>query len=191
MKFHSTCSTLITLVFCAGALSAQDSPTESSTLAVLPIEVLTSHPGGSELADTIYEATLSTLVSIDGVQVLDGEMVSPFVDAGLSSEEIAQALGIAIVVEGSISARTRDGTFWLELETHALGYSGSQGGVVGFLDPTRTHLTICTSESTPIDMDAEALLAYMLSGMVEVIEHLLFQKPRGSANPCASVDRQL
>lgn len=119
MKILLPCCAAITLYLCVLPLAAQeDGSTDSinpqeqlaldnTTLAVLPLEVLSTDPRAPSVAAAINEAILSRLSSIAGLNVVASDSVLPFADSTLAPEEIARVLGVGTVLKGSLQIRDR------------------------------------------------------------------------------------
>ena len=71
-----------------GAEQIAESALGPNTLAVLPLEILTDDPATAELAESAYEKSLSTLVSIDGIRVLGPETTWPFANYEMARESV-------------------------------------------------------------------------------------------------------
>jgi TolB-like protein/HEAT repeat protein len=112
---------ILILTVAYGALplaQAQQSATQSGqradavvldrfTVAVLPTVTLTNDPAHSELADDLIKEILDQLAAVDGVHVVDPELIRSYADSSLSPVEIGRELGAATVVESSIRPAAR------------------------------------------------------------------------------------
>ena len=72
------------------------------SLAVLPLRNLSGDPAQDYLADGITEAIIARLSNIRDLRVTSHTSVMRFKDSQLSVPEIANALGVSAVVEGSV-----------------------------------------------------------------------------------------
>ena len=77
---------------------------DANSLAVLPIEIMTTDPRAPDFAAEAYDLILSALGSMEGLYVIGGDSVLPYADSTLSAVEIARGLGAGMVLEGSIEA---------------------------------------------------------------------------------------
>lgn len=113
MRVLAKCCVAIALHICALPLAAQeDGPTapeqlvlDSSSLAVLPFEILSTDPRASEIGSAVYEALLEGLPLIEGLYVVESDLVLPLADSTLRPEEIARLLGIGSVLKGTVSVQ--------------------------------------------------------------------------------------
>ena len=76
------------------------------SLAVLPLKNLSGDPGQEYLADAMTEELIGRLAAIHDLGVISRTSVMQFKDARQSVPEIAKALGVDAIVEGSV---IRDG----------------------------------------------------------------------------------
>ena len=119
MRILLSCCAAIALYLCVLPLAAQeDDSTDSvtpqeqlaldnTTLAVLPLEILSTDPRAPSVAAAINEAILSQLSSIAGLNVVARDSVLPFANSTLAPEEIARLLGVGTVLDGSLQIRDR------------------------------------------------------------------------------------
>jgi len=87
------------------AQTAAQPPIQS--LAVLPLKNLSGDPNQEYLADGITEALIGRLSGIHNLRVISRTSVMKFKETKLSVPEIAKALGVDAIVEGSL---IRDGS---------------------------------------------------------------------------------
>ena len=76
------------------------------SLAVLPLKNMSGDPGQDYFADGMTEELIGQLANIKGLRVISRTSVMRFKDTRQSAPEIARALGVDGVVEGSV---TREG----------------------------------------------------------------------------------
>ena len=72
------------------------------SLAVLPLKNLSSEPGQEYLADGMTEELIGRLTGIHDLRVISRTSSMQFKDSKLSVPEIAKALNVDVVVEGSV-----------------------------------------------------------------------------------------
>lgn len=117
----------------AGAPSELD----ANTVLVFPIEALSVAPRAEELATTTYEALISRLREVSGLNVIGDDAVAPFLDAGMSPEAIARQLGAGHYVTGDSTVRVPH--HWIKIAFRSL--SGPGGWVssswIDFIDSER------------------------------------------------------
>jgi HEAT repeat protein len=116
MKILLLCCAATVLPFMGVPSSAQEGNTtgssdlqnqiglDASTLAVLPIQIMTTNARAPDFAAEAYDLILGALASMDGLYVIGGESVLPYADSPLSAVEIARGLGAGNVLESSIRA---------------------------------------------------------------------------------------
>jgi len=126
MRILLPCCAAITLYLCVLPLAAQEDGSTNSinpqeqlaldntTLAVLPLEVLSTDPRAPSVAAAINEAILSRLSSIAGLNVVASDSVLPFADSPLAPEEIARVLGVGSVLKASLQIRDRHWGVYLQ-----------------------------------------------------------------------------
>ena len=78
-----------------------------TSLAMLPLKNLSGDPTQEYLADGLTEAVIGRLSMIHGLRVISRTSVMHFKDTQLSVPEIAKALHVDAIVEGSV---IRDGS---------------------------------------------------------------------------------
>src|SRR5581483_745075 len=72
------------------------------SLAVLPLKNLSGHANQEYLADGITEEVIGKLASLSGVRVISRTSSMHFKETKLATPEIAKALGVDALVEGSV-----------------------------------------------------------------------------------------
>lgn len=104
------------------------------SLAVLPLENLSGDPTQEYISDGVTEALIGQLAAIHNLRVVSRTSVMRFKQTKLSVPEIAKALGVDAIVEGSVIREgsrirvhaqlirgTTDEHFWSESYDRALG----------------------------------------------------------------------
>src|SRR6202042_1035656 len=81
-------------------------PSAIHSLAVLPLRNLSGDPNQEYLGDGMHEALIGRLANIHNLRVISRTSVMQFKDTHLSVPQIAEALRVDAVVEGSV---IRDG----------------------------------------------------------------------------------
>jgi len=107
-----------------------------NSLAVLPLKNLTGDPSQEYFADGMTEELISRLSTIRGLRVVSRTSVMQFKDARIAVPQIARALGVDALVEGSVirdGDRVRvhaqlirgatDEHFWSETYDRELGHA--------------------------------------------------------------------
>jgi TolB-like protein len=79
---------------------------ERPGIAVLPLANLSPDPANAYFADGLHEEIIATLARISGLRVISRTSVREFRDAKRNLREIAEALGVPLILEGSVR---RDG----------------------------------------------------------------------------------
>jgi TolB-like protein/Tfp pilus assembly protein PilF len=79
---------------------------ERPALAVLPFANLSPDPENAYFADGLHEEVLATLARAGGLRVISRTSVQEFRDSKRNLKEIADALGVSLILEGSVR---RDG----------------------------------------------------------------------------------
>lgn len=80
---------------------------DPSAVVVLPVEPLSADPKYSDLAAAIYDELLSQLAAIEGIYIVDPELVEPYAASSLDPAEIARHLGAATVLQSGVHAEAR------------------------------------------------------------------------------------
>jgi TolB-like protein/DNA-binding winged helix-turn-helix (wHTH) protein len=108
-------------------------PPQIKSLAVLPLENLSGDPAQEYLADGMTEEIIGRLASLRRVRVISRTSSMHFKDTRLSAPEIARALGVDALVEGSVTGdgrhlrvhaqliRSTDEHFWSETYDREMG----------------------------------------------------------------------
>ena len=167
---------------------------ESRTIAVLPLEVLTDRPKGAEVGQAAFERTLSTLASVEGINVLGPETTSSYADSGRSRDEldaIAEELGAAAIVTANVTAQGE--TFSFDVSLRRAGDTNDTGGYgapIGFVNPG-TKITIWSSDGQPMSLDFDAFLASRLADLVDDVRELFFPGSVAPPEPVATNHREI
>jgi TolB-like protein/Flp pilus assembly protein TadD len=98
---------VLPIVFMALRRPPTSQPQSIHSLAVLPLRNLSGDPSQDYLADGFTEALIDRLTTIRNLRVISHTSVMRFKNPQLSVPEIAKALGVDAIVEGSV---IRDGT---------------------------------------------------------------------------------
>jgi len=102
---------LAALVVLAAALSSRRLPFRSApdlqdppirSLAVLPFENLTRDPAQDYFVDGIHDALITDLARLGGVRVISRTSVMSYRGARKAARQIAEELGVDVLVEGSV-----------------------------------------------------------------------------------------
>jgi len=98
------------LAVCSLLYAKDDAPASLDSLdplaiVILPVEVLSAETGMDELAGVIQEEFYSQVGTIEGLHIVEPDLVRPYARSGLDSKEIARELGAATVLDSSVSAR--------------------------------------------------------------------------------------
>lgn len=88
------------------ATTAPEQPFEVRSVAVRPFENRRGHPDDQLLVDGIHDALIES-VALRGLRVISRESVIRYRDRGVPAREVARALDVDAVVEGSV-VRTGD-----------------------------------------------------------------------------------
>jgi TolB-like protein/DNA-binding winged helix-turn-helix (wHTH) protein/Tfp pilus assembly protein PilF len=110
LKFLFAGAVLIALIAAGFAVYhriAGTEPPHIKSLAVLPLQNLSADPAQEYLADGMTEELIGRLASLRGVRVISRTSSMHFKGTNLSAPEIAKALGVDALVEGSV---IRDGS---------------------------------------------------------------------------------
>ncbi len=179
MKIFLPCCAAITLYLCVLPLAAQEDGSTNSinpqeqlaldntTLAVLPLEVLSTDPRAPSVAAAINEAIRSQLSSIAGLHVVASDSVLPFADSPLAPEEIARVLGVGSVLEGSLQIRDRH---W-GVDVHQIGVQDGKGFWVYWQLPRVARDGGLYAVG---DVDFDARLQELASGVAGFVEKKFF-----------------
>jgi TolB-like protein/DNA-binding winged helix-turn-helix (wHTH) protein/Flp pilus assembly protein TadD len=124
-----------TYVIFRGHAAGANAP-KINSLAVLPLKNLTGDPSQEYFADGMTEELISRLSTIRGLRVVSRTSVMQFKDARIAVPQIARALGVDALVEGSVirdGDRVRvhaqlirgatDEHFWSETYDRELGHA--------------------------------------------------------------------
>lgn len=118
-------------------VQAQDDASDSVdsldpfSIVILPVKVRSTETGMDELAGVIL-AELQTLVGeIDGLHIVEPDLVEPYAESGLDAEAIARELGAATVLESSLSARPNGYQIRYAFIDAQDGNHYSNGGMLG------------------------------------------------------------
>ena len=85
-----------------GGSRGVDDPTEIRALAVLPLDNLMNDPEQAYFVAGMHEALITELSRIEGLHVISRTSAMAFEDSGLAIPEIAAALDVDALVEGSV-----------------------------------------------------------------------------------------
>ncbi|MEL7538786.1 MAG: HEAT repeat domain-containing protein [Pseudomonadota bacterium] len=106
---------LVTTLLVGSIVFAQDPATSDSSddylldensIAVLPVEVLSTDPGYVDIGDAIFSSQVGRVTAISGINVVDETSVRAFAKEGLTAVEIGRRLGARLVLESSVSRHT-------------------------------------------------------------------------------------
>jgi len=159
MNILSKCCAAIALHLLVLPLAAQeDGATDSvdlqeqlalapHALAVLPIEILTNDPRAPTLAAEAYEAVMNELALIEGLYVLEQQLVAPYADSSLPPEEIGRRLGVGHILEWSVEADRFAVMLKVDLR------NAQTGGTSGLGHPLEISPDI-KIDDPPFDLDA-------------------------------------
>lgn len=86
----------------AGAQTAAPAPDEPASIAVLPFDDFSQAGDQEYFADGIAEELLNVLAQVEGLRVTSRTSAFAFKGRGASTGEIAQALGVTHLLEGSV-----------------------------------------------------------------------------------------
>ena len=75
---------------------------ERPALAVLPFAKLIADPANAYFADGLHEEVLATLARAGGLRVISRTSVQEFRDSKRNLREIADALGVSLILEGTV-----------------------------------------------------------------------------------------
>lgn len=88
---------------------------ERPALAVLPFANLSPDPANAYFADGLHEEILATFARTRGLRVISRTSVQEYRDAKRNLREIADALGVALILEGSVRREGDDLRLTLQL----------------------------------------------------------------------------
>ncbi len=88
---------------------------ERPALAVLPFANLSPDPANAYFADGLHEEVLATLARAGGLRVISRTSVQEFRDSKRNLKEIADALGVSLILEGSVRRSGDDLRLTLQL----------------------------------------------------------------------------
>ncbi|MSU51162.1 MAG: TIR domain-containing protein [Opitutus sp.] len=147
--------------------SAIARPTASDkSLVVLPLENLSPDPAHARFADGLHTEITSTLQSISGLKVISARSAQHYKDSKLPLAKIAQELGVANVIVGSVLREHDTVRIHLELRRasdEALLWSSPKHD--------RTLTGVLALQSEIADEVARALKARDAKGMVATARH--------------------
>ena len=90
-------------------------PGERPAIAVLPFANLSPDPENAYFADGLHEEVLATLARASGLRVISRTSVQEYRDSKRNLKEIADALGVALILEGSVRRAGDDLRLTLQL----------------------------------------------------------------------------
>lgn len=86
-----------------------------AAIAVLPFANLSPDPENAYFADGLHEEVLATLARAGGLRVISRTSVQEFRDSKRNLKEIAEALGVSLILEGSVRRAGDDLRLTLQL----------------------------------------------------------------------------
>ncbi|WP_163707977.1 helix-turn-helix domain-containing protein [Mangrovibacterium lignilyticum] len=92
---------ILLTIFITKSLSSQNGKTEKS-IAVLPLHNLTGNPDNDYFADGLQDAIIGELGQINSLRVISRTSTRRFRDTNLLMKDIADQLGVNIIMEGSL-----------------------------------------------------------------------------------------
>jgi TolB-like protein/DNA-binding winged helix-turn-helix (wHTH) protein/Tfp pilus assembly protein PilF len=96
-----TAAAVATLAFAAW-LGLSQAPPADRSVAVLPFANLSDEDGSTYFTDGLHDSVIGNLARVEGLKVISRTSVMPYRERPHSLPEIAAALGVAHVVEGSV-----------------------------------------------------------------------------------------
>ena len=149
------------------APTAASAPAVSDqSLVILPLENLSSDPSHTYFPDGLHAEIISTLQGISGLKVISRHSAQHDKDSRLPLARIAQELGVANVIVGSV--RREKDTLRILLE---LRRAGDEALLWSLPKADRTLTEVLTLQTAIADQVARVLVAREAKGMVATARH--------------------